>query len=311
MRGPSVSVLLSAAAIAGLVVLALDGCTLDRDGSALTGSSVATSGPSVGGGGSTVSSTTTGGQGGVGASGGAGGTAGMGGMAGMGGTGGGPLEPCMVAACLLWLRADTGVTVNGQQVVQWADQGGQSSNAVQAAPGAQPVLVPASVGGQDALDFAPQRWMDLPSLSSNSTSYTIVAVLDQRSPGTLQQLLSSLGFADFGVAPVTPGLNVGGLQGGAWLEPMGAGAVVGPQFLTWIWDDAQNLLAVYRGTTLLGTAVYSTPISFGLGTTLGKYRANLQQFLDGLLAELIVFPSPLGVGEQAQVWQYVQTRYGL
>ncbi|MCI0538584.1 MAG: Ig-like domain-containing protein [Verrucomicrobiales bacterium] len=53
----------------------------------------------------------------------------------------------------LWLKADTGVTLNGAAVVEWADQSGLGRNAAQATTTSQPTLVPDGANGKPALQF--------------------------------------------------------------------------------------------------------------------------------------------------------------
>ncbi|HVX65406.1 MAG TPA: hypothetical protein VHA11_02325, partial [Bryobacteraceae bacterium] len=53
----------------------------------------------------------------------------------------------------LWLKADTGVTLNGTTVSKWADQSGNATDATQTNASLQPVLQTNAVNGRPALQF--------------------------------------------------------------------------------------------------------------------------------------------------------------
>jgi hypothetical protein len=295
MRGSTISIAALAFSATIVALSSVGGCALDRAGlhpavaSANTSSASATS--------------ASGGQGGVGG-------ANNGGAAGAGAN---APEPCETADCLLWLRADLGIVRVGGSVAQWSDQSGNNHHAVQMTRNNQPTFAGAAVAGRDAVDFTPAQstWMDLSSLTSNQTNYTIVAVVNQRNTVGIQDLLSSYGGMDLAIAAVTPGGNVGGLLGAMWLEP-NVPSMPGVQALVWSVEDSANVLNCYRNNALVGSAPYNASATVGAGSaTLGKYRSGLQQHFDGLLAELILYDSTLSDSQRGQVWQYLKARYGL
>lgn len=63
-----------------------------------------------------------------------------------------PFMPTDLADCILWLRADLGVTLTAGKVSAWADQSSNARSFVQATAGARPV--PTTLSGQQAaLEF--------------------------------------------------------------------------------------------------------------------------------------------------------------
>ncbi len=64
------------------------------------------------------------------------------------------VNPARLPGCVLWLRADLGVTLQGSNAVSnWADQSGNGNDASQAGPGQQPIWTPNSVNGLPTINF--------------------------------------------------------------------------------------------------------------------------------------------------------------
>jgi hypothetical protein len=69
-----------------------------------------------------------------------------------------------VGGMLLWLKADTGVTLDGSGKVQeWADQSGSLNHAAQSTSGQRPEVVSNAVGGKPSLKFYGGRNLRLPT----------------------------------------------------------------------------------------------------------------------------------------------------
>jgi hypothetical protein len=90
--------------------------------------------------------------------------------------------PSSLTGVQCWLKADTGVTLNGSNVSQWNDQSGNNNHAVQATAGKQPAYyaTDSRVGGRQAIGwntwFA-DRGLDLPSFNAKEI-YCVMAYSD-------------------------------------------------------------------------------------------------------------------------------------
>jgi hypothetical protein len=228
-------------------------------------------------------------------------------------------NPCdLVAGCALWLRGDLGVTQMGSAVSAWADQSGSGHDASQSNASSRPGLHPdGGAGCTPALDFQKPsgKWMNVEQMAGMSSDHTVFAAIVQRPPAGIQLLLSTIAAYDFApAATVTPTqLAVGGLDRGTWRNA--GAAVAGPQFLTWVWAEAASTLTTYRDGLPLGTASYQGGLQFGNPTTLGKYRAGVDQsnghYLDALVSEVIVYDRALDAADLVLVHGYLGTRYAL
>lgn len=62
-------------------------------------------------------------------------------------------KPTDIAGCSLWLRADTGITLNGNNVQGWADASINNFNVVQPLASSQPTYISNSINGYPSLSF--------------------------------------------------------------------------------------------------------------------------------------------------------------
>jgi len=76
--------------------------------------------------------------------------------------GGSPIIPSSDLS--LWLKADAGVTLSGSDVTAWADQSGNSNNAI--SPNVAPTFISSSINSKPAISFNnDQSWMQIPQNS--------------------------------------------------------------------------------------------------------------------------------------------------
>lgn len=96
----------------------------------------------------------------------------------------GPFQPNHLGGCILWLRADMGITLNGSNVIRWADQSPAANDAVQdiAATTRQPGYNPIQINGRptvffDASTAGSEKYMTLTkSLASYAASHAFVVL---------------------------------------------------------------------------------------------------------------------------------------
>jgi hypothetical protein len=228
--------------------------------------------------------------------------------------------PTDISGCVLWLRADMGLTLDGSNVAAWADQSGNDNDAVQATPARQPAY--SAIGGPNglpAVDFvrANGRHLAWPigSFTDASTNYTVLAAIVQRNAATTQQHVFGWTAAPLWqyCSPVISGVaNVGGYDGVAWRNSAAA-AVNGAQVLTWILADAANLMTCYRNGVSIGSAAWSSSAlgDNGVNPVIMGALVVGGQNLDAAVSELIVYNSVLGATPLSALRLYSFARYGL
>jgi hypothetical protein len=226
---------------------------------------------------------------------------------------GGGLVPTNLSGCILWLRGDLGVTLNGADVAAWADQSGQGNDATQGVAADQPAFEAA--GGPNGtpcvtFDSGNTEFLDLTGMVDTSNAYTIFAVFDPDTNPNGASLFSSTGtgnrllvYTSTGAAPGTLGLNDGATR-------IGMVCTLTPQILTWRYYASPGL-DFYRDGSILDASNAHTSNADIAGTTLLGEFSGGGQHLDGKLAEIIIYNRKLTDTEVAIVHAYLSNRYAI
>ena len=93
-------------------------------------------------------------------------------------------RPTQLPSCVLWLRADLGITLNAGNVSAWANQGSAAGSASQGTGTSQPTYTTTGFGAtsQPYLSFdATSDYLDLTTVGSLGTAYTFVFAVRYRS----------------------------------------------------------------------------------------------------------------------------------
>lgn len=228
--------------------------------------------------------------------------------------------------CVLWLRADHGVSVHDTgRVSQVLDASGQAHHAVQGGTTAGPLLIPNAMNGLPAMRFAGGQWLDLAGQVLSSNQFTIITVVtDTRTDGSFREIISNWNFNNnvtsvfFGTTafdpqgPDTTRARLTDDVGGANQGQQGAGAIVNrtsPFIFTGI--SRANNAEVYQERTLI--AQRETPISprnFSGPWVIGR-QGPISEFWDGDIAEILVYDRDLSRCELDVVYDYLNDKYGI
>jgi hypothetical protein len=236
-----------------------------------------------------------------------------------------PFIPPLLPGCVLWLRADLGVTLNAGNVSAWADQSGLGNNFVQGTAASQALLLPSSLSGQTSVDFdGLDDWYDGPGgnlVYTSPSQYTTFEVFNV-------DIIST------NVPPPADYANDSVMgQGGSALvgTPMRS---AGPLYVAYTWDGADksvnlaiSLLTSTFAMTRLGAGILSGRINNGPESTVACGNINggagagathlelgrgiVAQYYDGRVAEFIAYNRALTVAEQGQVAAYLRSRYNI
>lgn len=228
------------------------------------------------------------------------------GSAGSGYVGSG-FTPRSIAGCVLWLRADLGVTI-ATGVNAWADQSGVGNNVTQGTGSKQPTVntADAAYNGKDTFSFA--------SASAQCLQGTFVSSITQ--PFTLF-LVGQNGRS--GSQSYFDGSTVGGrceCYNDATTDKVYAGSAfvsaadnsTSPRIMTYEMNGASSKIYISSNTA----AVTGNPGTDGLaGATIGAAYDKANDVLNGKIAEVILYTGALSAANQDMVRAYLSARYGI
>ncbi len=232
--------------------------------------------------------------------------------------------PASVKTLVLWLDATKSLTSTGSLVSKWPDQSGKGNHATQSSSGNQPTIVSSGIGGKRAVRF------------DGSTSYLVIA-----DASTLQ-----FGTGDFYIGVVASYANPTSVYSTFYgkfeaVSPQRGAGLFGNHAATstsklYVWldktsgyvtpssgynDGKARLYAVRRaGTDLelrVGGAVMfkATPPAIdvsasGQNVWVGG-RGTDAQFLDGMIAEVVVLAGVTSDADVTLIEDYLTAKYGL
>lgn len=233
--------------------------------------------------------------------------------------------PTDLSGCVLWLRADLGVTdAGGGAVSAWADQSGTGNDVVQATGTKQPTLVGAYVNGQPAISFDGSadylqktggtalgactvfvvvRWG---SLNQGAADYDYALHVGQDTASTNEcYSISRYASAD-------PNKYYSFDGGFSRLGP----ALTGQQ---WMIIEQLNDVGAPRHQMLLNGAAqtvadYGAAVTTNGVFTVGCYHhsgTGAANWLTGHIAEVVIHSRVLAAGERSTIRAYLGTRYGI
>ena len=216
-----------------------------------------------------------------------------------------PFSPLSLTNLRLWVKSDTGVTLNGEGVSQWADQSGLGHHLIQDSEGAQPTYVSNQLNGYGTIQF------DGVDDKLATTGFTLTQ------PETVFIIFKTPTF-------VSGGYVFDGLTGdsGAFFpyssSPtvfMYAGASFYP--ITGIVGSYYMATCIYNGTSSIFQANNVAEQSGNAGAsnmggfTVGAYAGGAGYPGNPHIAEIIIMAATATDTERANMKAYVTARYGI
>jgi hypothetical protein len=214
------------------------------------------------------------------------------------------LDGLSTAGCVLWLRADQGVTQVANAVSQWNDQSGTgdaNKHVVQATGTAKPTLaaVSATYNNRSTISFdGGDSLIGGAWTASQATPFTIYIVGRQPTPTDGQLFMGDRSSA-IGIVRIRNNGGSGGPNGSLHLNNGGADAFTTAGGIDW---SAVRVGCITYDTPSSGTATgyvsrYSTTFctataagtSTLTGTAIGSNAAGSGSFLIGEIAEIIIY----------------------
>lgn len=228
--------------------------------------------------------------------------------------------PQRSANMALWLRSDVGVTYNGSnQVSKWIDQSGNGNHALQSTSSNQPTISTNAINGLPALSFnGTSQYLQLLSGFANFTSgASIFVVVNPTSTA------SDARFIELGTAANTntislqrysttagPGFYVySGASGSSVVST--SGLTTSQYQLVEALHNGSNVATLYtNGTQIVQGAINSIPNITRTGN-IGTNYSHSGNFIQGQIAEVIVYNKILTDSERQTVESYIYGKYGI
>ncbi|KOY85678.1 hypothetical protein AD998_05495 [bacterium 336/3] len=220
---------------------------------------------------------------------------------------------------IIWLDANRGVTLTGTSVTNWADQSGNGFNAVPSSVNARPTFVANSVNSYPSIDFDgtdDQLWItDNAILDLTQWHIFIVVIADLQKNynawlvkgNDVQENYEMLSYNDGNVH--MPHLYTDATRTG---PSSAAGQVTTTEF---------NIIE-YSYNATVGRDVYKnfgsiytdnenkTPSANNFDLYIGNERNTTGRFINGDLAEVIMFNAPINSAQRIIVNNYLAAKYG-
>jgi hypothetical protein len=231
---------------------------------------------------------------------------------------GSPDSPDDVSGLLVWFKADSSVfsdagstpATNGGTVEQWNDQSGNAVHASQATSGSRPTYRTNQINGLPAVDFATSKWMSF--TEQTVTDFTIFVVAKQGSASAVKTVIGGSNTSSKITLRFENGVGGGGYN---LRNTIGAGVTT---FEEEPLDFIQACVRSGASSTTMrvdevdsgtpGGASSSLGVSH-LGTSLSSGTPT--NFLNGLIAEVIIYNTALSDGNRAVIEGYLRSKYGL
>jgi hypothetical protein len=206
----------------------------------------------------------------------------------------------------LWLRADRGVTAPGGQVSQWLDQSGSGRNASMPTASRQPVLVSNAIGGLPVVRFGGAQSMNLDVVAQPTTFSIFVLGKNRTVDESFSMILGPGGNSPNNQLRWDDGTHALFVGTGNDL-PVVTAAIGNTRVyheLSAVYDG--STMTVYRDGGLVASSSFTTSGPWTLASVGSFYSTD---FMQGDLAELIMYARPLSGAERASVDAYLLGRY--
>jgi hypothetical protein len=218
----------------------------------------------------------------------------------------------------LWLKSDSGVTLDGSDVTAWEDQSGNGNSANATASDPKPIFSSSSINSKPAVLFRDSSWMLIPSNSIGSdANITIFCALRNNVLQTETKFLLKKGDSEFYENEVW---GLAFVEGFGFLktneESWDFSVYTIPaslSILTAISNSGQS--SIFRNGTLVGNPPQTTGVEFPNSSSqpigIGASNNGTYGGIDADIAEIIIYNRALITEERQQVEAYLNTKYAI
>jgi len=234
----------------------------------------------------------------------------------------GGFNPTALAGCVLWLRADRGVTLNGSTVSAWADQSGNGNNFAQGIAANQPTFAASGINGLPSLSVLTANLCVLKCVNAaNAVVNTTAAERFLVGQSTLGDPYTGAGLNSVEVQwgsdinttaiPFTDGHVYDGFATSARKDTgthSPAGLLASPYIYS-SYSQANDWRQFFNGTAGFTTATNTFAMSASVPNIVGA--TDQGQACTGSFSEWIVYNRVLSSVERTQVTRYLGSRYAI
>lgn len=222
---------------------------------------------------------------------------------------------------VLWLRADQGLSVAGASVTTWSDRSGNGHVATAPSTAARPVSVPAVVNGLPVVAFdGTDDQLRIPDAASLDLSQWDVFMVAAQSAPAARNCWFSKGSStqpDYGLWSATSGA----VNMPIYDSFFGLSSPATPAGTT----DGTYHVFQYRSASFIGsvrtfikdattvspaTWAFITPATNAEPLCLGSTSDASGWYLNGSMAEVILYNAPVNAAQQVIVGNYLSAKYG-
>lgn len=247
-------------------------------------------------------------------------------------------RPTDITGCLAWFDATTGlynsavggslVTTDGGNIGRWEDQSGNNRHLIQTTAGDRPTLKVSNLNNKNTVQFnGINHWMSAVFSNKKNSAYAFIVLRDLSASYTDSGLLRYLdtGFYDSNFTNVTNGCYLG--AGSSYSNNIGAAFAGSSNITTTTYSNTTNWTLYSYGRTIPdATTGYGEICANGvrIATRTGLNGASntppvsIQQiqvgghstgFLNGFIAEVIVYDAPLSNEDRISVETYLKNKW--
>ncbi len=238
------------------------------------------------------------------------GTAGIAGTAGTGGVVIGPVVP--QEGLLLWLRADTGVTVGpDQRVRSWVDQSGNGLDAEQTGGNQQPELVN-SGGRMPRIEFdGEDDFLRLPvgfdDFSAGLSAFVVTSARTLDACWAVIELSNGSEIDDIFLGQYSQSVQYEVLN--EWVTE--GDYPVGEDLVLAVIHDTDHLVETRTNGNFAGDMMASLPaVEQRAENFLGRSQYDSCGYLEGSISEVLLYNRAVSSDELLQIEDYLATRWG-
>lgn len=222
-------------------------------------------------------------------------------------------SPRNIANLVLWLDGDDASTITLETGVKvWADKSGGSRNFTQDTLNSQPSYS-STLNGKRVVSFNGTAHQLNNLTNIINTANVTMFVVGQRNSGTFGGYITSMD--NGGGGDVSPGILINfsnvAVRGDAGTLATAAGGFSGPSVITALLTGYAPSLYVNGSFVQSQAASPSVNTALNVKTSIGTYRIQAANFLNGYIAEIICYTRALGTTERQRVERYLGRKWGL
>ena len=227
--------------------------------------------------------------------------------AGVGSASGTIFSPLSLSGLVLWLRADLGVTLNGGNVSDWADQSGNGED-FSAVTDEQPLFVASAINGKPGVDFSDSDRLFNTGMTQATSDYTFYFIHSSDTAEQFQNLwdvqTTRLLFEQ------RAGTSGTSYHNGAARFTFGA-ANTGDEKLAYVLKSGGTSAILRRNESQLGSAIAYATRPMGGNVAIGNAHNGLTGAFRGPISEVIIYDVAHTSTEWDQIEAYLKARYAV